>query len=150
MGEWKIMSLTLTAWTALKNQLKTDSVLATTIKKFKFSRQEQIFQKSFFPLLVTYPSNINDENIGMPKQKLSLLEIDFFVKGSHTDGESLEDLLLELDSKIKNAIEKDYTLGGTALLIDVGESSFSFLDKEYGESSFKLTITLPRFTAGNR
>ena len=145
------MSVQRDAWTALKSQMSGDTALAAYTKRFKFNRQEEIFQAGFFPILVVFPiSIVNEEYIGIPKQKIAKLTINVFGKVASESGDTLEEEMLHYDELIKNAIEKNLQLTDKAIICNIGDSELAYLDKEHAETNFRIVITLPRFTAGSR
>ena len=145
------MSVQIDAWTALKTQMQADTTLAAYVKRFKFNRQEEIFKQAFFPLLIAYPLTITEEEyIGIPKQKITKMNITVFCKVYNPSGDLLENNMLIFDALAKNSIESNLQLTDKALICNIGDSTFSYLDKEYAESNFSIDITLPRFTAGSR
>lgn len=145
------MSIQQDAWTQFKTQVGGDTTLLAYVKKFKFNRQEEIFKKADFPLLVAFPVRTTEEEpIGIPKQRLVKLRINVFAKVCHPSGDTIESELLKFDEYVKNAIEKDVLLAYKTINVFIGDSEFSYLDKEYAESNFTVDLYLPRFTAGSR
>ena len=145
------MSIQKDTWTAFKNQLRNDTALSAYVNRFKFNRQEEIFNESMFPLVVCYiPAIVEEEYIGIPKQKLAKLTIECYGKIHATAGDDLEDEVLVIDAHLKNAIEKNLTMSGVCVQINLSDSTFEMLDKEYIETHFTARVTLQRFTAGAR
>ena len=145
------MSVQKSAWTALKSQVSGDTTLAAYVKRFKFNRQEEVFKKADFPLVIMFPLSITEEEyIGIPKQKITKLTINVFGKVTSEKGDTLEDEMLTIDELIKNAVEKNLQITDKAIICNIGNSEFAYLDKEYAETNFQIVITLPRFTAGSR
>jgi len=138
-------------WSALKTQIGADTTLLAYVKRFKFNRQEEIFKQGDFPLLIMFPKNtIKDVPLAMPKRKWVTLTVNVFCKVNKIKGDDLEDEMLKFDEYVKNAIEKDLLLGGKTCDIQMGDSSFDYLDKEYAESSFSVELVSPKFTQGSR
>ena len=145
------MGKVLDAWKQFKTQLSTDTALLAIVKKWKFNRMEEQFLTSDFGLIIAYPLQIPAESfIAVPKQKMVDLTIQVFGKVYNTSGDLLEENILSMDEKIKNAIEKDLTLSGKGTISNIGLSSFNILGEGYAETSFQCIITSLRFTVGAR
>jgi len=139
------------AWAAFKTQVSGDTALNVLVKTFKYNRDEQAFQKKDFGVLIAFPTSIPDESfITVPRGKIVDLIISVGGKVANENGDSREDDIIKLDEAIKNAIEKDLTLGNKATIVNMGASSFNMLGDIYAETSFQVRISSLRFLVGAR
>ena len=144
------MSVELDAWAAFKTACTGSVTLAAYVKTFKFYRTAEQFQPAQHPVLMAWVDSIpNDNYFEFPKRKK--VELKIILNGLIMQtGNSLEDELLHYDALIKNAAETDITLGGKAIITNIGASGFHGLSEGVVLVQIPAIITLPIITAGNR
>jgi len=135
----------------LDTQLKADSTLTSFLANGTASiiqgwQREQITvdqtPKVYYQLIRI---DLEDEEyLGVPKKKAIIMEYEIHgIAKSQTNA-------IDLDEKIKNALETDLTLGGKASHIEVGTSDFQRLDEDFNKTILEIKIHSNRFTAGSR
>ena len=147
------MSFEKDAWTALVAQVEGDATLSALVNEFIVGFKERILSPSNFPAVVlSFDGVINEERLAMPKNKFVDInaKVSGKVKNQGTDPKQLIIDLLNLDEKIKNAIEKDLQLGSDATDVFVGDSEFNQLSDDISEVTFNVEIKTNRFTMGSR
>jgi hypothetical protein len=141
----------LNGWIAIKDAFRNSATLTAYVKSFVFyDAQARIFQPGEHPVLMAWPASIpNDDFRCFPKRKLVTIQI--IVTGVIVGtGEALINELLHFDALIKNAAETDITLGGKAIIVNIGKSTFHGLSEGVAMVQIPALITLPLLTAGNR
>ena len=141
------------AWTAFVDQIEGDSALDALNPTIKIGFKEEIFSATNFPFVVISLFGIdNEERIAMPKKKQVdvVARISGKIKNTTTNPKTLLTSLLNLDEKIKNAIEKDLQLSTNANNVFIEESEFRQLSDDIGELTFNVSIKTVPFTMGSR
>lgn len=144
------MAAELDAWTAFKAACTGSATLAAYVRTFRMFRTAFQFQPAQHPVLMAWPENIpSDIYFTFPKRKK--VELRIVITGIVMQtGEALENELLHFDALIKNAAETDITLGGKAIILNMGETKFQGISEGVAILQTVATITLPILTAGSR
>jgi hypothetical protein len=144
------MANELNCWTAFKTACTGSATLAAYVKLFRWFRTAFIFQPAQHPVFMAWPENIPEDNyISFPKRKQVVLQVIITGIVMQT-GDALENELLNYDALIKNAAETDITLGGKAIITNMGETIFRGLSEGVALLQLPVKITLPHLTAGSR
>ena len=145
------MSVEVDAWTAFRSQITGDSSLSSIVTTFKTGYKEEQFTPSDFPIVVLNLTGITDEErIGVPKEKIVQLSVTINGKIYNPDQAIQITDALNLDEKIKNAIEKDLQLSGNSTNIFIGDTEFLQIDNDIRDLKFEVKIMTNRFTMGLR
>jgi hypothetical protein len=144
------MAEELNAWIALKTACTGSATLAAYVKTFRFFRTAFQFQPNQHPVLMAWPDSIpSDAYISFPKRKK--VELEVILSGIiMATGDALETELLKYDALIKNAAETDITLGGKAIIANIGSTKFAGLSEGVALLQVPVIITIPLLTAGSR
>jgi len=146
------MSVELDAWTAFKTASSNSATLAAYAKTFIYGRKPFIFSPAEHPVFMAWPHRIPEDNyFTFPKRKMVKLEIVICGIIKNSDVNTREDEILKYDAIIKNAIENDITLGGKAIITNLGSTSLAgIMNEDTVVLQIPAIITLPILTAGNR